>query len=183
VHDRRQRVLVDAEVVPVDEEHEVREAEAPRGVLRLVRRARRETALALDDEHLHLAGARELQRDGLPDRRRHAVPGRAGVRLQEERLARELRVSREAAVAPEHEEVLPRERVPPVVRERERGIAVAVVPRAHRLVQHRERRVHERDGVPGGEDEAVGERAPRTQEVPAHRAGEHEREQEVDLRA
>ncbi len=58
-----------------------------------MRRAGCEPALALEDEDLHLLGAGDAQRDGLTDRRRHAVTGWTGVRLHEERLARELGVT------------------------------------------------------------------------------------------
>ncbi len=46
-----------------------------------------------------------------------------------------------------------------------------------------ERRVRERDRVAGREDETVGEASPRPHEVPPHRARQHQREEEVHLRA
>src|SRR5712691_7159515 len=78
---------VDAEVVPVDHEDQVVQAQAPRRVLGLVGRTRGEPALALEHEDLDLARARQLQGERLARGRRHAVPGRTGVELQEERPA------------------------------------------------------------------------------------------------
>ena len=93
VHDARHRIHVDAEVVPVEKEHQVRKTQAPGRVAGLVARARREPAFALDREHFDLLGARDLQRDGLADRRRHTVAGRSGVPLEEQRLAGHLRMT------------------------------------------------------------------------------------------
>ena len=53
-HHTRERTWIDAEVVPVDEEDEVRKAKTPGGVLRLMESAGREPSLALDDEDLHV---------------------------------------------------------------------------------------------------------------------------------
>ena len=182
VHDGGQRVLVDAEVVPVDEEDQVRETESPRGVLRLMRRTRGEPTFALEHEDLDLFATGELERHRLPGGWRHAVTGRPGVRLHEERLPRELGMPGKAVVAPQQQEILPGERVLALERERETRIAVALVPQAHRLVHRRERRVDERHGVAGREHEPVGERPPRAEHVPPHRAREHERDEHVDLR-
>ena len=182
VDDARDGVLVDPEVVPVEEEHEVRETEPPRGVPRLVRRARREAALAFDREDLHLFAARDLQRDRLAGRRRHAVARRTGVPFEEERLAAHLGVAGEATVAAQEQQVLPGQREFPVVREREARIPGALVPEAHRLVQRRERRVDERHGVARRKHEPVAEGAPGMEDVPAHPAREHEREKDVHLR-
>ncbi len=181
-HDARDRRIVDAKVVPVDEEHEVAESQAPRAVARFVARARRQAALALDHEDLDLVGTGELQGDGLARRWRHAVSGRSGVELQEERLALHLGVAGQAAAMAQAQEVLPRQCPAPVVRERELVARVTLVAGAHHLVQDRERAVDERHGVTGGKDEPIAERQPGPAEVPAHGPGEQQRQQQMDLR-
>src|SRR5207249_4972222 len=183
VHNARHRVHVDAEVVPVEKEHQVRKAEAPRGVARLVTRARREPALTLDREDLHLFRARDLQRDGLAHRRRHAVTRGPGVPFEEQRLARHLGVTGKTAVAAEPQQVLPGEREHPVEREREALVGCALMPHAHRFVERREGRVNERYRVTRRQDDAIAEAAPRPQQIPTHRAGQHQCEKQMDLRA
>ena len=56
---------VDAEVVPVDHEDQVVQAQAPGQVLGLVRRAGREPALALEHEDLDLVGPGQLEAERL----------------------------------------------------------------------------------------------------------------------
>ena len=82
-HDLVDRHVVDPVVVPVEQEHEVREPQPPRRVARLVARARGQPALALDDEDLDLLAAGELEGDRLARGGRHAVPRRPGVELDE----------------------------------------------------------------------------------------------------
>ena len=67
-------------------------------MLELVVRAGRVAALALDREHAHLARTRVLERHRFAHRRRHAVPGRARVELEEERVALHLGVPGQVAV-------------------------------------------------------------------------------------
>ena len=97
----RRRSLVDPEVVPVDEEDEVRQAEAAGRVERLVGGAGRQAALALDDEDLDLLGAGHLEGERLAGRERHAVAGRPRVGLEEQRLAGHLGVAGQAAATAE----------------------------------------------------------------------------------
>ena len=110
----------------------------------------RAPALAFEDEDLDLQGACEPERDGLADGGWHAVTGRPGVRLDEERLSAELGVAGKALVAAEQQEILPGERELAVVREREARILVHLVARAHRLIERRERRVWTFDREPPG---------------------------------
>ena len=58
---------------------------------------------------------------------------------------------------------------------------VRSVPGPHRLVEHGERRVDQRHRVPRGQHEPVAEPAPRPQHVPAHRAGQQQRQHHVHL--
>ena len=71
----RRRPAIDPEVVPVHEEDEVGEAQAPGRVLRLVGGAGREPALALDHEHPDLARTGHASAPA-PARRRAACRGR-----------------------------------------------------------------------------------------------------------
>ena len=183
VDDGRQRPLVDAEVVPVDHEHEVVEAQAPRRVARLVGAAGRQAALALEDEDLDLVGAGVLERERLAGGGRHAVARRPRVELQEERLALHLGVAGQTAASAELEQLLPGQGPAAVVGEREALVPVALVADPERLVEHGQRRVDERHGVAGTEHEPIAERQPRPAHVPAHRAREHQRQEHVDLRA
>ncbi len=174
---------VDAEVVPVDEEDEVAETQAPGRVERLVGDARRQAALPFHDEDLDLRAAGHLERQRLAGGDGHAVAGRAGVGLEEQRLAGHLGVAGQAAAVPEGEQVLPGEGPATVVREGEALIAVEGVAGAHALVERGQDGVDERHRVPGRQDEAVGEGAPGSQHVPAHGPGEQRAQHEVDLRA
>ena len=73
---------------------------------------------------------------------RHAVAGRPGVELQEERLALHLGVAGQAAAAPQPEQVLPGQRPLAVVGEGEaRRRASRSCAGAHDLVEHGQRRV------------------------------------------
>ncbi len=71
-HDRRDGRVVDPVVVPVEQEHEVRQAQAPGRVAGLVAGARGQATLALDHEDLDLLRAGQLERDRL------AQPAAAG---------------------------------------------------------------------------------------------------------
>ena len=148
----------------------------------LVRGAGRQPALALDREDLDLLGAGHLEGEGLAGRERHAVAGRPGVGLEEERLAGHLGVPGQAAPVAEGPQVLPGQRPSPVVREGEPGIPVGLVARAQALVEDRQRGIDERHGVTGRQHEPVGEAAPGSPDVPAHGAGQQRRQQEVALR-
>ncbi len=181
-HARDGRV-VDAVVVPVEQEDEVVEPQPPGRVARLVAGAGREAALALDHEDLDLLGPGQLERNRLTGRRRHAVPRRPGVELQEEGLALHLGVAGEAAATSQLEEVLPGERPAAVIGEGEGGVRVTLGAGAQHLVEDGQRRVHERHGVAGREHEPIRERPPRLADVPAHGAGEEERQEHVDLGA
>jgi len=78
-------------------------------------------------------------------------------------------------------EVLRQERPAPAVRLHERGVRVALRPDPERLVQRRERRVHQWDRVPRGEHEAICEWQPGLADIPAHRPREQRRQQQVHL--
>ena len=172
---------VDAEVVPVDQEDRVVQAQAPRGVLGLVRRAGREPALALEHEDLYLARVRQAKRQRLPGGGRHSVSRGPGVELQEQRPPFHLGVPRQRAVPPELQQPLPGQRPAPIVRKLEGSRPGQRVPRAHRLVQHCQRRIHQGHRVARGQHEPVAEPAPGPQQVPAHRPGQQQRDQHVHL--
>ena len=181
-HHRGGGEVVDAEVVPVEEEHEVGEAETPRCVSGFVARARGEAALSLDDEDADVTGAGSFQRERLTCRRRHPVARRPGVELQEQRLPRHLRVARQAVAMTQLEQLLVRERPSPTVGKGEGRIGVASGTDPQRLVERGECRVDERDRVPRGQHEAVGERQPGAADVPPHRPGQQCRQEQVHLR-
>ena len=124
-----------------------------------------------------------FERQRLADGGAHPVARRAGVVLQEQALARHLGVPGQAAAVAELRQHLPGEGEPPVVWERVTLEAAALVAGSQPFVQHGERGVHERDGVTGGEDEAVREAQPRPAQVPPHRARQSEGQHHVDLRA
>ena len=180
-HHARGWPRVDAEVVPVDHEDQVVQAQAPRGVLGLVGRTRGEPALALEDEDLHLAGAGQLQGERLARGWRHAVPGGAGVELQEERLALHLGVPGQAAAPTEAEQPFPGQRPLAVVGKGELGRPGALVPGPDGLVEHREGGVDERHRMAGREHETVTEPSPRPQHVPAHGARQQQGQHHVHL--
>ena len=183
VDDRRGGPRVDAEVVPVDQEDEVAQTEAPGRVERLVGDAGRQAALPFDDEDPDLRAAGHLQCQRLAGGDRHAVAGGAGIGFEEQGLAGHLRVAGQAAAVPEGQQVLPGEGPAAVIREGEVVVSIEGVARAHAFIERGQDGVDERHGVPGREDEAVGEGAPGSQNVPAHRAGEQGAQHEVDLRA
>ncbi len=173
--------FVDAEVVPVDQEDQVGEAQPPGRVLRLVSRARRQTALAFEDEDFDLVGAGQLESQRLAGRERHAVAGRPGVGLEEERPAGHLGVAGQPAAVPQPEQMLPGEGEPAVFGEAEARIAGPLGPGPQPFVQDGERGVDQWHGVAGGEDESVAEPKPRPPDVPAHRPGQEQRQEHVDL--
>jgi len=183
VHHARDRVVVDPEVVPVDDVHQVVEPEAPGAVLRLVRRPGGEPSLPLEGEDADLSRPGPLEGHRLARRGRAAVPGRAGIELEEEGLPFHLRVPREPAVAAEGDEVLGVESAPGGVGDGVARVAGPAVLDPQRLVKHREGPVDQRRGVPGNQDEPVREAFLRMPEVPAHVAAEERRHQDVHLRA
>ena len=180
-HHRGGAELVDPEIVPVDQEDEVREAKAPGRVARLVTGARGQAPLALDGEDPHVLAAGELEGQRLARGGRHAVAGRARVELQEEGLAFHLGVPRQAAAVPQARQVLPCERPAALVGEGEPRVAGPLVARPERLVEDSQGGIHERDRVPGREHEPVREGEPGAPDVPAHGAREEQREEEVHL--
>ena len=141
-----------------------------------------EAALAFDGEDFDLLRAGHLERERLAGRERHAVAGRTRVGLEEQGLAGHLGVPGEAAAVTERPQVLPGQRPAPIVREGEAGIAAGLVPCAEPLVEHGERRVHERHRVAGRQHEPIAEAKPGTPDVPAHGARQQRREQQVALR-
>ena len=161
------------------QEDEVAEAQAPGRVEHLVRDARRQAALPFHDEDLDLRTAGHLERQRLAGGDRHAVAGGPRVGLEEQGLAGHLGVAGQAAAVAEAEQVLPGEGPAAVVREGEAGVAVEGVAGPHGLVERGQDGVDERHGVAGREDEAVGEGAPRAQDIPAHGAREQRRQDEV----
>ncbi len=170
VNHGRDRIVIDTEVVPVEDVGEIVEAEAVGRVLGLVSGAGGVPALALEGEHPDLPGPGALEREGLAGGRGRAVPRGAGVELDEEDLPLHLHVSREAAVAAEHQQILPGELALGGVRH-----LVAAIPRfleAHpeRFVECGERGVDERRCVPGHEHEAIAEALLWMADVPAHDA-------------
>ena len=175
------RARVDAEVVPVDHEDQVVQAQAPRGVLGLVGRAGGQPALALEHEDLHLVRPGQLEGQRLARGGRHPVPGGPGVELQEQRPAFHLRVPGQPAVPAQPQQPLPGQRPAAVVGEGEQGISGPLVPRPDRLVEHRQRGVDEGHRVTRGQHETVAEPAPRPQQVPAHGPGQQQRDHHVHL--
>ncbi len=175
------RPRVDAEVVPVDQEDQVVQAEPPRGVLGLVRRAGREPPLALEHEDLHLARSGQAERQRLPGGGRHTVPRGPGVELQEQRPAFHLGVAGQPAVPAQPQQPLPGQRPAAVIGERKIRRPGQRVPGPYRLVQHRQRGIHQRHRVTRGQHEAVAEPVPWPQQVPAHGAGQQQRDQHVHL--
>ena len=178
---RRGAELVDPEVVPVHEEDEVREAQAPGRVARLCARAGRQATLALDGEDPDVLAAGELEGQRLTRCGRHAVTRGARVELQEEGLAGHLRVPRQSAAVAQGQQVLPRERPAAVVGEREPLVAGELAACPERLIEDREGGIHVGHRVPGREDESVGEGEPGAADVPAHGARQQQRQKDVDL--
>lgn len=183
VHDGTDGHVIDAVVVPVNQEDQVVQAQAPGAVARLVAGPWRQTALALDREDLHVARARQAQRCGLARGRRHAVPGRSGVELEEEGLALHLGVPGQSATVAEGEQVLPGQRPATGIGEGEALVAIALVARPQRLVEHRKGGVHQRNGVARRKHETVGEWQPRTADIPAHGSRQQQCQEDVHLRA
>ena len=130
----------------------------------------REPSLALDGEDLYLFGARQLQRQSFSDGGADAVRRRAGVVLQEQAFPGHLGVPGQAAAVAELGQHLPGEGELPVVGKRVTLEAGPLVAGSQPFVEHGQRGVNERDGVPGGQDEAVGEAEPRPAQVPSHRS-------------
>ena len=96
---RRNGVVVNAVVVPVDEEHEVGEPQAPGGVARLVAGSRSQPAFAFHDEDSDLLATGQSECQRLTRRGRHAVARGPGVPLEEQGLALHFRVARQPLVA------------------------------------------------------------------------------------
>ncbi len=182
VDDARGGALVDPEVVPVDQQDEVGKAQSECRVEHLVRGARGQAALALDREDLDFLSTGHLERQGLSRRERHAMAGRPGVRLEEQRLAGHLGMSGQAAAMPECPQVLPGQRPATIVGKGEAGFGVDIMPRSETLVEDGQRGVDQRHGVPRGQDESVGEAEPWAPDVPAHRPGQERGQQQVALR-
>ena len=183
VDNARGRPGVDAEVVPVDEEDEIGQPKPPCRVFGLVSAPGREPSLTLDGEDFYLAGTRQLQRQSLSDRGADAVGRWAGVVLEEQAFPRHLGVPGKSAAMTELGQHLPCESELTVVWERVTLEASPFVPGPEPFVEHGQRGVDEGDGVPGGQDEAVGEAQPRPAHVPSHRPRQGERQYHVDLRA
>ena len=183
VHHARGRPGVDAEVVPVDEEHEVRQAQSPGCVLGFVGAPGRQPSFTFDDEDLHLFGPRQFQRQRLADGGANPMSRRTGIVLQEQAFSRHLGVTGEAAHVTQLGQHLPGEGELPLLWERITLEAGPFVARSQPFVQHGERGVHERDGMPGGKDEAVREAQPRPAHVPSHRSRKREGQHHVDLGA
>ena len=176
-------MVVDAEVVPVDEEDQVVQAQPPGRVPRLVAGAGGQPALALDGEDLDLAASGVLQRQRLA-RRGRACRGPKGrcstsgtsvlpsISAWPDSPPLRRRSSRSSQV---------RAYLPSSGNAKLR-VAVALVPRAQRLVEHGEtwRRPAARCGPPRART-GREKRPPRTQDVPAHRAGEHRGQRQVHL--
>ncbi len=174
-------VIVDAEIVPVHQVDQVVERETPGGVGRLVGGAGGQSAFAFEDEDLHPIGARALQ--GQRDARRGgaAVTRWAGVELQEQGPALHLRVSGKPPAPAEARQVFPVQRAMLGVADMVALVAGLAVLEPHRLVQHREGAVDERDGVAGAQHEAVREATGRIADVPPHRPAQEGGEQDGRL--
>src|SRR5690348_16464054 len=106
---------------------------------------------------------------------------RSGVELDEERLALHLGMPGQPVPASQQQQVLPGQRPLPIVREGELVAWVALVPRTQHLVQDGEGRIYQRHGVARRKDESVHEWPPRLAQVPAHRAREEQRQEQMDL--
>ncbi len=141
----------------------------------------RQATLAFDDEDPDAPGSGQLERQRLAGGEGHAVARWPGVRLEEERLAGHLGVARQAAPMAQAGQVLPRQREPPILGEGEARVARPLEPGSERLVEDGKRRVDQRHGVAGREHEAIAEAQPRPADVPAHRPGQEQRQEHVDL--
>ena len=173
--------VINAEVVPVDQKEQVVQAQAPGGVLGLVAGTGREAAFAFEGDDLDFVRAGALQRQRLTGGSRQAVTGRAGVPLEEERLAFHLGVTGEAAVATEAGEVfLPHgkariELVP--------GVPGLRVLDAEGFIENGERGIHQRNRVAGGEDEAVAKSLLGMTDIPAEAAAKQQGDERLHLGA
>ena len=181
-HGRADRVVVDAEVVPVDQEVEVVERQAPGRVQRLEHAAGGQPALALQEEDLDAGRARALERQRLARGGRAAVARRPGVELQEEGLARHLGVARQPAAAPEAQQILPEQGAFGSAGDRVAAVAGLRMLDPQRLVEHGQGAVDQRDRVPRAQHEAVAEALLRVADVPPHRTAEQGRDQDMHLR-
>src|ERR1017187_4004005 len=95
MHHARRTTRVNAKVVPVDQEHQIGQAKPPRSVLRLMAAPRSEPSFAFHRENLDFFNSGEFERERLSRGRRHPVPGRTRVELEEQGTPRHLRVSRQ----------------------------------------------------------------------------------------
>ncbi len=183
VHDAADRVIVDPEVVPIDHQVQIVERQPPGRVHHLVRRAGRQSGLALETEDLDALGPGALEGQRQPRRRRPAVPRRPGVEFQEQRLALHLGVPRQAASVSEVEQVLPDQRSLGRVRHGVASIACLLVLEAQGLVEHGQRGVDQRDRMAADQDETIAEALLGMADVPAHDAAEQRHQQRVHLGA
>ena len=174
---------VDAEVVPVEQVVEVRQAQSPGTALGLVVGTGGVAALALVGEDVHLIHARPLQGHGDTRGRWRAVAARARVRLEEQRLALHLGVAGQPAAAAEGEQVLPDELTLLGARDGVLLVAGLFEQVAQRLVVDGQRAIDQRGAVAGHEHEAVAEGQFGPADVPAHGAAQGERDEAVHLRA
>ena len=110
VDDAAHRMVVDSVVVPVHDEVQVVQGQAPGRVHHLVGGAGSQAGLAFQGEDLYPVGAGALERQGQAGGGRPAVAGGTGVELQEQGLALHFGVARQAPAMPKSQQILPVER-------------------------------------------------------------------------
>ena len=82
MYDRASWTVVNAEIVPIDEEEQVAQPKSPSRVLSLMARARRQTAFSFERNHLDIVGACALKGERLAHCGWQPVTGRAGIPFQ-----------------------------------------------------------------------------------------------------
>ena len=150
-------MFVDAEVVPVEHVEQVIQAQPPGRVLGLVAGAGGESTLTLESEDLHPFSAGVLQSERLAGRRRRAVPGRAGIELEEEGLAGHLCMARQSAVTPQSQQVLRHECKPLGVGHLIARVTGLLELHSQQLVEDGQGNVEDRIGVAGHQNGAIPE--------------------------
>ena len=143
--------------------------------------AGRQAAFAFEGDDLDFVRPGALQGQRLTGGGRQAVTGRAGVPLEEQRLAFHFGVTGEAAVTTEAGEVFLEDGKVRV--ELVPGVPGLLVLDAEGFVENGERGIHQRDRVAGAEDEAVAKGLLGMTDVPAEFAAQQQGDERLHLGA